>query len=241
MKLALTILDWQAGAPGLSTPEHWRAWSGSPPAIIADAALPPCAQLPMMTARRLSAGSRLAVDHGLALLRRHQPDAVIFTSRHGELERNQRILDALARQHTLSPTDFTMSVHNAAVGSLTIAAQAPLVSASLSAGEDSFQQGLVEAQILLKSGYSRVLLVDFDNKIPAFYHPFLAPGTPDFPYAVALLLTAGETLCCRSDRARQEAPPRVLPQSLAFMHHWLSAETAFSITGERLCWRWSRA
>lgn len=48
----------------------------------------------MMTARRLSSGSKLAVDCGLAMLRRHDINAVLYTSRHGELERNYRILHA---------------------------------------------------------------------------------------------------------------------------------------------------
>ena len=239
MNIALNILDWQASAPGLSTHEHWRDWSLAVPVVAADAPLPDCPHLPMMTARRLSAGSRLAVDNGLALLQRYQPEAVVFTSRHGELERNQRILDALAQQHPLSPTDFTMSVHNAAVGSLTIVANAPLVSTSLSAGEDSFQQGLVEALVLVKSGYPRVLLVDFDSHIPAFYHPYLASGTPNYPYATALLLTAGATLHCASEPAEGTPSHCVLPQSLSFLHSWLSGKSEFTITGERLRWRWS--
>lgn len=48
----------------------------------------------MMTARRLNSGSKLAVDCGLSMLRKHAIDAVVYTSRHGELERNYRILHA---------------------------------------------------------------------------------------------------------------------------------------------------
>lgn len=40
------------------------------------------------------------------MLRRHQPDAVLYTSRHGELERNYRIVHALATEQALSQTDF---------------------------------------------------------------------------------------------------------------------------------------
>ncbi|WP_410012872.1 beta-ketoacyl synthase chain length factor [Sodalis sp. C49] len=239
MQISLNILDWQASAPGLSGRDDWRRWSVAAPLIARDAPLPDCPHLPMMTARRLSAGSRLAVDNGLALLQRHQPDAVIFSSRHGELERNQRILEALAGLTPPSPTDFAMSVHNAAVGSLTIVAKAPLASASLSAGEDSFQQGLVEAQLFLHSGYQRVLLVDFDNTIPAFYRPYLAEQTPDYPYAVALLLTPGATLRCQSQRLDKPISPGMLPQSLAFLHGWLSGAPAFTLTSERLSWHWS--
>lgn len=96
MKFALKITDWQARAPGLSEAAQWREWSQNLDAI--DPALPQAklTALPMMTARRLSSGSRLAVECGITLLRQHQVEAVVFTSRHGELERNFRILQALA-------------------------------------------------------------------------------------------------------------------------------------------------
>ncbi len=238
MKVSFDILDWQAAAPGLSSPEQWQAWSHGSEHIYPNAPIPPCRHLPMMTARRLSQGSRMAVDCGMALLKRHQPQAVIFTSRHGELERNQRILEALARDEPLSPTDFTMSVHNAAVGSLTIAAKAPLVASSLSAGQDSFQQGLIEAAGLLNSGYTQVLLVDFDSHIPVLYRPHLPEQTPDYPYAAGLILAAGDSATCTS-RPAEETSIRQLPQSLAFIRGWLGHQRHFTLCGERQCWEWS--
>ena len=134
MKLAFTLLDWQASAPGLNEQADWQQWASRSPYIDDSQPMVKTHFLPMMTARRLTGGSRAAVESGLALLKRQRVDAVVFTSRHGELERNLRILTALARQESLSPTDFAMSVHNAAVGSLTIAASAPLVTTSLAAG-----------------------------------------------------------------------------------------------------------
>ena len=77
MKFALNIVDWQARAPGLSAASQWLAWAHQPDAIDPSApqALPD--ELPMMAARRLSSGSKLAVDCGLSLLRRHAVDAVL--------------------------------------------------------------------------------------------------------------------------------------------------------------------
>ncbi|EHD23767.1 MULTISPECIES: beta-ketoacyl synthase chain length factor [Brenneria] len=239
MKLAFSILDWQAGAPGLGDINDWRRWAMLPAAIDADRPLEKCRQLPMMTARRLNSGSRLAVDCGLALLRRQSVEAVVFTSRHGELERNLRILLALSRNENISPTDFAMSVHNAAAGSLTIAAAAPLVSTSLAAGIDSFQQGLVEAGALQAAGYQNVLLVDFDGAIPDFYHSHIAPWMPRYPYAVALLLGRGDEVNCQSSPAARREEPE-LPQSLQFLHAFLARKSAFNIRGERLNWQWER-
>lgn len=112
MTFSFNIVDWQAFAPGVSGPEQWQRWSQHLHAIDPAAAPPKLSELPMMTARRLSSGSKLAVECGLAMLRRHEIDAVLYTSRHGELERNYRILHALAMAQAISPTDFALSVHN---------------------------------------------------------------------------------------------------------------------------------
>jgi hypothetical protein len=240
MKFALNIIDWNARAPGLSEAAQWLAWAQSPYTIDPTAPQAKLTELPMMTARRLSSGSKLAVECGLAMLRHHAIDAVLYTSRHGELERNYRILTALANEQAISPTDFAMSVHNAAVGNLTIAAKQPIVSSSLSAGRDTFQQGLIEVMCLLQAGYQRVLMVDFDGTLPDFYHSALQPQMPAWPYATALVIEAGNSLLCTttSDGSSEEA---ALPQSLTFLQHYLSASPTFTVEGERLRWHWSRA
>lgn len=237
MKLAYTLVDWHAIAPGHSTAEEWQCWAERASVLDATQPIAKPQFLPMMTARRLSVGSRAAVECGLALLARQSVDAVVFTSRHGELERNLRILTALAEQQALSPTDFAMSVHNSAVGSLTIAARQPLVSSSLSAGIDSFQQGLIDVTALHQAGYTQVLLVDFDGAVPEYYRPWL-PETEHFnaPYAVALLLRAGEAWRCEGKAAKPNVQP--LPQSLQFLRAMLQGATRVTVPGERHDWQW---
>jgi len=241
MKLAYSLVDWQALAPGLSAPEAWQDWAQQSRAIDPLAAMAKPQYLPMMTSRRLSGGSRAAVECGLALLARQKADAIVFTSRHGELERNLRILNTLADQQSMSPTDFAMSVHNSAVGSLTIAAKAPLVSTSIAAGMDSFQQGLIEVSALHQAGYQQVLLVDFDGIVPDYYLPWLADQRVNFPYAVALLLRAGEQLYCTGCKGEEKRAETLLPQSLRFLQQWLAASPTFSLAGERLTWHWERS
>lgn len=239
MEFELTVIDWQARAPGLGEVSQWRQWAQQPYAIDPHAPQAKLVELPMMTARRLNSGSKLAVECGLAMLRRHAIDAVVYTSRHGELERNHSILQALAREQNVSPTDFTMSVHNASVGSLTIAAKQPLVSSSLSAGIDTFQQGLCEVKCLLQAGYQRILMVDFDGFLPEFYHPSLPGSMPTWPFAVALVLESDRALRCEAlPGSESEEPP--LPQSMQFLQHYLGEKREFTLPGERRQWRWSR-
>lgn len=240
MKFALNILDWQARAPGLCDASQWQAWSQGLHAIDPAAPQAKLSELPMMTARRLSSGSKLAVECGMAMVRQHAIDAVVYTSRHGELERNYRLLHALATGQDVSPTDFTMSVHNSAVGNLTIAAGQPIVSSSLSAGMDTFQQGLCEVLSLLHAGYKRVLMVDFDGTLPDFYRAAVPQPMPGWPYALALVIEAGDALRCETRSARSvDALP--LPQSLLFLRHYLRNEPQFEVPGERLLWQWMRA
>ena len=239
MKFAFNIIDWQARAPGLSETEQWHEWSRLSHAIDPTAPLAKLHELPMMTARRLSSGSKLAVDCGLAMLRRYDINAVLYTSRHGELERNYRILHALATEQALSPTDFALSVHNSAVGNLTIAAKKPIVSSSLSAGRDTFQQGLCEVIGLLQAGYQRVLMVDFDGFLPEFYHPQLPPDMPTWPFAVALVIESGDSWQCET-RPHCGRGETTLPQSLLFLQHYLQDARAFTLPGERVQWQWSQ-
>lgn len=234
----MNILSWWAMAPDRGTREAWRQWATDPHFAADDQGeLPGCSHIPMMSLRRMSIGTRLAVESSLILLSDHQADMAIFTSRHGELERTQKILRHLHQEQSLSPTDFAMSVHNTAAGWLTIVANNTLPTTSLAAGEDSFQQGMIEAQAVLATGSAeRVLLVDFDGIVPEVYQPFI-PASP-FPYAVALLLEGDGSLHCRA-----AAPGSVLrkePQSLSFLRGWLGADKEFTVPGPQHCWMWER-
>lgn len=92
----MNILSWWAMAPDRGTREAWRQWA-TDTHLAAEyrGALPACSHIPMMSLRRMSVGTRLAVESGLILLNDHQADMAIFTSRHGELERTHKILQHL--------------------------------------------------------------------------------------------------------------------------------------------------
>ena len=239
MNFSIRISDWQAAAPGLSTTAEWQEWVRASNSINSENTLAKCQHLPMMMARRLSAGSRAAVDTGLALMQKHSVDALVYSSRHGELEKNYRILEALHQQVEQSPTVFAMSVHNAAVGTTTISGKAELVSTAIAAGIDSFQQALIESYLLLADGCNQVLLVDYDSSLPNFYLSHLPSNLPNYPYAVGLVLEKGEELSCQSI---EPAPPQHsdTPQSLTFLKSWLKNNPSFTLDGEQNRWKWSR-
>lgn len=240
------ISDWYAQAPGLDSLLQWQNWADQPQCQIdISASMAKCQYLPMMQARRLILGSRQAVDCGLAMLSRYPNiDALVYSSRHGELARNLNVLNAIVQEADVSPTDFTMSVHNAAVASVTIANKKPLASTAVAAGVDSFQQGLIEALTFLQNGYEQVLLVDFDGVIPNFYQGHMPSNTPNFPYAVALLLKQEEhsPIAFKGCHlATQEDDTTSIPQSIAFLYHYLKQSRSFVLHGHLQSWNWERA
>ena len=175
--LSFSLQDSQALSPGLVDEAAWQAWAQhglwpvEPP-------FPATPLLPMMMARRLSQGSRLAVQVGLSLLARHPVDYAIFASRHGELTRSMTLLQALADRQRLSPTDFSMSVHNTAAGLCSIQGKAAIPMSSLAAGDSSLMAGLTEAVAALQAGARKVLLVAFEGPVPGFHRPWLTEETP---------------------------------------------------------------
>lgn len=241
MEYTIRIQNWHAIAPGFSTKEQWDEWVDSHRnEWVGEIAKPQ--KIPMMTARRMSVPSRLAVETALVLMD-ERPDAAIFISRHGELERTYKIVESLAKNQDISPTDFAMSVHNTAAGLLTIVAKEALPITSLSAGVDGFHQGMLEAQAMLSNGASRILLVDFDGLVPLAYQESFESEIP--AYAVGMVLSKGEQLRCKSIALENEInklPQKVieLPQSLQFLRGWLKGESEFCIDGNRTCWQWSQ-
>lgn len=239
MKFSINIVGWSARAPGLKADNDWLAWAQQSKTINSSAPLEKLTNLPMMIARRLNSGSRLALDAALELYSRYQPDALLFTCRHGELERNFRILTSLAKSSPLSPTDFAMSVHNSAVGNLAIMLKTPLITTSLSAGKDTFHQGIIEALALLNDGFKRVLLVDFDGEIPEFYRPHTSIH---WPFSCAFVVEKGSTYRCHFTTQDIEEmvdySPSPLTQSLDFLRCYLAEQEDFRISSRRSTWHW---
>src|SRR5271168_3310513 len=150
-----------ACGPGLETREDWIAWSRgvkNPQSEIAKAG----ASLPLILRRRVSTIGQMAfrASHALSEQRTAR---FIFCSRHGEFDRTLRILRSLIAREPTSPTDFTLSVHNALAGLLSIAWGNTAGHTAIAAGADSFGYGLMEALACLKAeSGAPVMLVYFD-------------------------------------------------------------------------------
>lgn len=150
--------------------------------------------LPMMTARRLTKGCRAAVEVAATLLKRTAVDSLIFVSRHGEVARSEKILTSIALSKPVSPTDFGMSVHNAAsaVASIYTKFKGPVT--SIVSGSDSLHSALIEALAQLGSDKKTVLLINFESALPDIIGPTLEENPALEPYAMGCVIKNGDAM-----------------------------------------------
>lgn len=173
------------------------------------------------------------------------PDApVLFASRYGDLSRSVELLTQLARAEPLSPTSFSLSVHNA-IGALYSIAKGDTSSyGAIAAGEETVEAAFTEACGLLADGAARVLVVIYDEPVPAPWEHF--SESVAFPHAWACLLGAHTEegairLSCHTG-PQGEGPLEAdgLPVDLRALRFLVSGARRWEHPVGARRWRWER-
>jgi hypothetical protein len=236
------VEDWMACGPALETREDWLLWSRG---VInhEDDKFREAVKLPAMLRRRISTIGQMAFRASCALSEQRTA-RFIFSSRHGEFDRTLRILNSLAAGEAISPADFSLSVHNALAGLLSIAWGNTAGHSAVAAGADSFGYGLLESIACLGAGTGDpVMLVYFDDLLP---HPYdEVDDGADTRVALALLLgpprfDSDDFGLQMGPRIRAGYPPSATAQAFDFIRFVLSGERERTSIGERTAWRWQR-
>lgn len=154
--------------------------------------------LPATERRRASSTVKLAVDVAQQAVQqstlRAEDMAMVFASSNGDTVTIHHICESLANQTCfVSPTRFHNSVHNAPAGYWSIATESRQPTNSLSAGQDSFAAGLLEATIQCLTEQTPVLLSVFDTPFPPPLQQ-KAPGCHAFGLAMVLDTHPGASL-----------------------------------------------
>jgi hypothetical protein len=239
----ISIADWMAWAPGRSERRDWLIWAGCDVAPT-EATAAPEPVLPSQLRRRVTPIGQMAfrVVQGLG-----KPRAArfIFASRHGEFSRSLSILRSLAAREPPSPTDFSLSVHNALAGLLSIAQENTAGHTAVAAGVDSFASALLEAAACLAvRPQEPILLVYFDEPLLEPYGEIAGPNDGTFVLALRLAAATGEPGDIAIDLGRRNASGTAASpteQARAFLRFVLSAANEHVVQGERLQWRLCRA
>lgn len=234
------IAAWRAWAPGLDTVADWQAWSQHPCVLAANSAAPDVSFLPAMQRRRLSRLARMAFCVGWPLAEGREALPLVFASRHGETPRTFDILSDLAADQPLSPTQFSLSVHNAVIGLWSIMRGETSEMTAIAAAGDGLEHGLIEACALLNEGAPAVLLIITEEQPPEAYARCI--NDVPFPYAVGLLLTPGEQWQVSLASGTAGIEQAQWPHALNLLRQLLDKQqSSFQHTWKNRVWNWQHS
>jgi hypothetical protein len=237
---AFAVEDWWAWAAGRETRKSWRDWAiGCQDAVAGESDN----TLPAVLRRRITLIGQRLLQAG-AICAGSEPEPLyVFASRHGEMTRTLSILTSVTGQNEVSPADFSLAVHNALAGLLSIHIGNTLGHTALASGPDTFAYGFMEALACLHEEPGRRVLYCYgDAPLPGPYADF-AHTDKGLPLVVALVLRRalpGEP------HLKFSAGPRVSKTSAetsaaeAFLRFSLDDGNQARAVGERMIWQWAR-
>ncbi len=180
-----------------------RRWAAWPPGIAAATgperpsrdeapARPDVGFVAPLQRRRLSDVTRMAFAVAAQCLEQdaRDPDeaapAFVFCSRYGEYAESFESLQQVVREQPVSPTAFSMSVHNTAASQLAMHRRDRSPCTALAGGEATLETAFVEAFAQIAETGGPVMVVYHDEPLPALYHE--QQTTVRSSLALALLL-----------------------------------------------------
>jgi len=238
VKIEFNIKDWLALSPGLSNKEDWQNWLDKSKLWPGEADQVPADLIPPMMRRRMSHLSKIAVQTALQISQDKPVDYIVFASRHGELTRTVKLLEDIMNGEDASPMAFSQSVHNTAAGLFTIASKRATPVTSLAAVENSLSSALIEAYCYLaENPEHNVLLVDFDEPLPALYQQYETQNYQS--YALALLITSGVDYSLTVANKPQQTASK-MPHALQLIKFLNNQNKNQVIQGSSKQWTWVR-
>lgn len=93
----------------------------------------------------------------------------VISSRFGDTEKMISLFNSLYKKEQGSPTDFSMSVHNALIGISSIQQKNTQMHTAISAGDMSFSCGFVEAYSIASTKQQKIGYIYYDFPLPDIY------------------------------------------------------------------------
>lgn len=186
--LEFGLESWAAIAPGLDSRHSWRRWLRDPQPIEEAIGKIDLTAVPAMLRRRFNILGKCAMGAALPLLDDIDAIPALFATRHGDTELTFSLLETLGLGEPVSPTSFSLAVHNAVSGLYTIARRDTSEVNVISAMRGLVLQTLFEAMGQLRER-DRLLCVIYDVPLPEFYRQHNGEQDLPFAYAIAMLLS----------------------------------------------------
>ena len=200
------------------------------------------ASVPKMLKRRLSPLAKIVFCAANQCIDEHTIIPTVFSSAHGELGKSFAMMEMLEAGEEISPTAFSLSVHNAIAGLFSIAWQNKLQSTVVAPGEEGLAAAFIEALGQLQEGAEQVLLVFYDEPMLDFY-PF-APFklSADESCALALRIAkSGEGQALRMSLLPLTGNDGEQPVQLpAFIRFLSDPQAQLTLKTPQHSWRWEK-
>jgi hypothetical protein len=227
---------------------HWNAWIPELYRVDHLKDLPstgksaPINLIPKLLHRRFSPLAKAVFYAVDSCIKIGEQIPTVFSSANGELAQSLAMLKTIQSQNELSPTAFSLSVHNAIAGLFSIVYQNHREVTVIASGQDGIAPAFIEALGILHEGETEVLLVLYDEPVDIFYP--LAPFNCDinFPCVVVLRIAlAGQGLSVllhRSSQMRDDGEH--LMQLVAFLKFLCSEQSSLCLGRKGVSWQWDK-
>ena len=131
--------------------------------------LPDVSFIPPMLRRRMNTVEKIAVALAIKVAPVNADYRVVFASRFGEWGQTIKLIRQFYEDHEMSPAGFSNSVHNAAMGQLSLLTHNKNSYTSIAAGERTIENALLDAI----TGEKPVLFVYAEERNPDEYEKLL--------------------------------------------------------------------
>ena len=236
------LRKWNAWAPGINDLDDWLNWSKGHLVLQQDKAVVPDS-VPKMLQRRLSPLAKAVFNSADKCLVKGQQIPTVFSSANGEICKSLEMLKAIQAGDEVSPTAFSLSVHNAIAGLFSIVYSNQQEIIVIAPGQEGIAPAFIEGLGVLQEGAVEVLLVLYDEPIADFYpvSPFNNPNA-DNTYALTLRIAlTGVGLPLQFSRTSMTRDDGEQPiQLLAFLRFLLTEDRALNLGNGEHSWRWQK-
>lgn len=167
---------------------------------------------------------------------------VVFSSTHGELAKSLEMIKLIEAGEEISPTTFSLSVHNAIAGLFSIVWGNTAEITVLASGEDGIASAFIESLGLLQEGAGEVLMVFYDEPLPDFYPAEPFQLSIDSRCAVVLKIAKdGEGQAMQFQRGEQCGYVGEQPIQLPLLRQFLSGtDRQLHINTLKNSWHWQK-
>lgn len=188
---------------------NWLGWRPDEQASVTCAQIlprdKPGRSLPALLRRRLDDAGRATCD----ILAGLDPEAsfpLVHASRHGDASHTLSMLKLLAENEPLSPTRFSMSVHNATLGVHAIANNHRRPLQALGARGNEFEALLWEAYGYLEESNKAVIIAFSEGELPEEYVSYTQHPGHACAVGLRLSLDQGAPLIAKANAMPSSSP-----------------------------------